>query len=255
MSLPLIFTSYSIKLFLDNYSYPNFTKIEKSINHGYDFIHHVKILDIAGASICSDQNFFKDINKKYTLDQMKKDYVPKHENLSEKLFKAVNSDYKTINTIWLDVAKNHPICFFKNKYEILRFSIGANEGSQFLITDPELNTEEKDFGYRLYPSNLRSALVSYITGFDKIGYLKPWIIYILALLAYFKMYSKNLHKKEDLILGTSSLLYFFSQVMIGNAADARLLFYSNTVMIIILFVSLYRITDGFKKSFFRSICN
>ena len=117
--------------------------------------------------------------------------------------------------------------------------VGANPGTQFLITHPSVDKNE--FGYKLEGSSLREFFLRYIIGGSSFFFVKPWFIYLISIGSFIWLYRNKKLKPEYLALYISGLFYFGSFVLFGNAADARLLFYTTTTSSLIIFVTFIEI--------------
>jgi hypothetical protein len=226
----LILFSYTMKTQLDNYSFPNFVKLDAKFN---DFS-GLKILDISGASICLDKNLFYKIDQNLTVADIKQMYDPRHINLSAKITSKFIGN-KEIDSIWRNLIKEHPVCFFHYKFNMMMYMVGANSGRQFLITHPSV--DENEFGYKLEGSSLREFFLRYIIGGSSFFFVKPWFIYLISVGSFVWLYRNKKLKPEYLALYISGLFYFGSFVLFGNAADARLLFYTTTTSSLIIFAT------------------
>lgn len=235
LGLTLSLGMYSLKKQLDIYSLPNFIEMKSSDK---TFIEIVRVLDVAGASICTNENLFFAILPNLSIAEIEKLYNPKHVNLSKDLLSKVPLDGR-INNIWLNVLFEHPICFMYNKYEMTKYMTGLKFGEQFLITDPSII--ENEYGYKLDESFLRSSYVHFIVRSSSIFFFKPWFIYIIGLLMIIYLILIKKLKLELGILLLSALFYLGGLIVFGNAADARLPFYTNIIFIIIVIVSFYEI--------------
>ena len=231
----LILFNYTIKTQLDNYSLPNFVKLNAKFN---DFS-GLKILDISGASICLDKNLFSKIDQNLTVVDIKQMYDPKHVNLSAKILSKFNGNKKEIDSIWRNLIKEHPVCFFHYKFNMMMYMVGANSGTQFLITHPSV--DENEFGYKLEGSSLREFFLRHVIGGSSFFFVKPWFIYLISIGCFIWLYRNKKLKPEYLALYISGLFYFGSFVLFGNAADARLLFYTTTTSSLIIFVTFIEI--------------
>ena len=224
---------YIMKIQLDTYSLPNFERF--SNNNTESFIRPVQVLDIAGASICVGSNLFADAAPGLSLKEIKKEYDPRHINLSKGLLKKVVVD-KNFDKIWLNVALHHPICFLYNKFQVMRYLIGANKGDQFLITSPSI--ESNEYGYSLPKSSLRESVVNYIVCASRLLLFRPWFLYLVSIASFIYLIISGFLKVEYLTLYLSGILYFAGIVMFGNAADARLPFYTTSAFAIVIFVAV-----------------
>jgi hypothetical protein len=223
---------FAAKIQLDNYSLPNFEKLNNSTE---TFIRTVRALDIAGASLCVGSNLFADTAPNLSLAEISGGYDPKHINLSKGLLDRVSVDSR-IDKIWLSVAVHHPICFFYNKYQLTKYLVGANEGDQFLITAPSVDNNE--YGYKLPISSLRDAVVSYIVHASHLPFFKPWFLYLISIASFVYLIRVGGLTADYLTIFTSAVFYFASLVGFGNAADARLPFYTTTALSIFTFISV-----------------
>jgi hypothetical protein len=237
ISLGSVLTSvvFVTKIQLDNYSLPGFVKMT---NNTGAFIGSVRVLDIAGASLCAGKNFFAELAPNLSLDEIKSNYDPRHINLSKGILERVAVDSR-INKIWLNIAIHHPVCFFNNKFQLTKYLLGANTGKQFLITAPSV--DENEYGYSLSESSLRDSVVKYIVNASQLMFFKPWFLYLLSIGALVRMVQIKALTESYLALFLSAIFYFAGNVIFGNAADARLLFYSTTSFSIFTFCSVIRI--------------
>lgn len=230
---------FNAKVFLDNYSLPGAIPMPSSSG---EFIRTVRALDIAGASVCAGENLFAETAPNLTVAQIEKLYDARHINLSKALLDEV--DYKKapgIDVIWRGTALRHPFCFLSNKYELTKYMTGANSGEQFILTAPAI--DGNDYGYRLTDSAWRDRAVSYMTQKSSWTIFRPWFIYLLALAAFAGLALKRAATPAHTAVFLSGLFYFGGLVAFGNAADARLLFYTTTVACLLI--------AGFILDFFK----
>ncbi len=229
-------TIFFTKTQLDHYSLPDLVKMKNSTG---TFIESVRILDIAGASLCLNNNFFSTITPDLSLAEIRTLYVPKHMNLSLGLLSRVGysaaSKDSRIDKIWWGLAVHHPFCFFYNKLQLTKYLIGANNGEQFLITSPSV--ENNEYGYKLSDSPLRNSVVSYIIQASKLTFFKPWFLYLLSVGSVIYMIQARAITLEIAVILLSAILYFIGLVLFGNAADARLPFYTTTALFMLTFFS------------------
>lgn len=223
---------FNAKIILDKYSLPHFTEMKSSASL---FIETVRIMDVAGASVCAGRNLFGELAPDLSLDEIKAGYHPRHINLSIDLVNKVGINPK-INKIWLNVAKTHPICFFNNKFQLTKHLTGANNKTQYIVTAASII--ENEYGYALPRSPLRDEAASYISHASWLPLFKPWFLYLISTAAFIFMLRRKTLTSDYLALYASAIFYFGSLVVFGNAADGRLSFYTNTAVILFLFVSV-----------------
>lgn len=217
---------------IDNYSLPSF---EKMNNSNEFFVRTVRVLDVAGASLCVGSNLFADIAPDLSIDEIKSGYDPRHINLSKNLLDKIVIDNR-IDLIWRNVAVNHPVCFLSYKFDLTKYMIGANKGRQFLITAPSVDKNE--YGYLLPASSIRDAIVTYIVNASALPFFKPWFFYLLSIgsMVYLILIKALTAGHSTLFL--SAIFYLGGLVLFGNAADARLLFYTTTALVMFTFVAI-----------------
>jgi hypothetical protein len=223
---------FSTKSQLDNYSLPDFVKMNNSTD---GFIQSVRVLDVAGASLCVGSNLFSDIAPNISLAEIKSGYDPRHVNFSASLLGKVPIDNR-INSVWIKVAVKHPICLFYNKFQLTKYMIGADRGVQFLITSPSVDKNE--YGYSLPESSLRDLAVSYIVQASQLPLFKPWFIYLISIGAFVYMLRVRALTAGHLTIFLSAIFYLAGLVLFGNAADARLPFYTTTALLLVTFISI-----------------
>lgn len=228
------------KIQLDNYALPGLVKMNNSNDA---FIQSVRVLDVAGASLCVGSNLFANLTPKLSLAEIRNGYDPRHINLSKGLLDKVAVDSR-INKIWLSVAVEHPICFFYNKLQLTKYMIGANKGIQFLITQPSIDKNE--YGYSLPESSLRNSVVSYIVHASRLTFFKPWFLYLISIVSFVYMIRIRALTTDYLAIYLSAVFYFGGLVMFGNAADARLLFYTTTLLHMFTFLAILEIKKRHK---------
>lgn len=229
-----VISTYSVKLALDHYSLPRLSKITSSKE---DFLRPVRILDIAGASVCVGQNLFIDSSAGLTLDVISKNYEPKHVNLSSKLFNEIKNPNYIIDD-WLGAIRKHPLCMLSNKIQLSYYLLGLNDGPEFLITHPGI--DENEYGYRLSKSVFRDKVVSYIIQWSGYSFFKPWLLYLTWSLLLVIFYIRQQVPLIVFTLFVSGALYLVGLIFLGNAADARLIFYSTTAFYFSTFVLIFR---------------
>jgi hypothetical protein len=217
---------------LDNYSLPGFVKLNNSND---EFIQTVRVLDVAGASLCMGRNLFADMVPNLSLAEISSGYDPRHINFSKGILEKVPVDSR-ISKIWVSVAVHHPICFFNNKFELTKYMVGANQGGQFIITAPSIDKNE--YGYSLPESSLRDAAVTYIVNASNLPFYKPWFLYLISIGAFVYMARVRALTADYLTIYLSAIFYFAGLVMFGNAADARLPFYTTTALSMFTFISI-----------------
>ena len=245
LGLTLTATVFFTKIQLDHYSLPGFVKMNSSTD---DFLQSVRVLDVAGASLCVGSNLFSDTAPNLSLAEIERLYEPKHINLSAGLLSRVDYNNR-INKIWLNVAAQHPICFFYNKWQLSKYLLGANRGIQFIITAPSVDNNE--YGYRLSKSSYRDSVVTYIVDNSARLFFKPWFLYLISIGVFIYMaWSKALTLDYSIIF-LSAIFYFASLVMFGNAADARLPFYSTTALLMFAYMSVLELYEAWR---YRQSC-
>lgn len=207
---------------IDTYSLPSLTKMS---NPSQYFIRVTKTLDVAGATVCTGENLFHEINPHVTAEEIKNGYDPKHVNSSAAVLAKIGVDPK-IDRIWLNTFIHYPICAWYNKFHMTRFMLGANSGAQYLITKEEI--DDNEFGYKFEKSNLRELTYKYITAFSKIPFLRPIFILLMAIVSFVYLIRSKKMTIELITVFMSGLFYLGSLVLFGNASDARLPFYSTS---------------------------
>jgi len=232
---------FTLKTQLDRFSLPEFKKLNNSTDI---FISTVRVLDIAGASICLEKNLFKDISPILTTDEIKNSYDPRHINLSKEILKIIPASDDRINQIWIKTALTYPICFLYNKTQLTKYLLGMNSGAQFLITDPSII--ENEFNYKLTESKLRNRVVSYIVNSSKLFFFKPWFLYMIAVFIIIYMIKIKYFSLPLITLFTSGLMYLSGLIVFGNAADARLPFYTTSVIYMFVFISIVDLKRFYK---------
>jgi hypothetical protein len=231
------------KTFFDAYELPGFTRLPSSTQF---VIKTVRVLDVAGASVCLGENLFADVAPDLTVDDIEDLYEPKHSNYSKELLE-ITALRSGITERWLSVAFQHPICFFYNKYQLAKYLTGANKGDQFLITHPGI--DENVYGYAWSKSSLRDAAFSHVVNASKYTIFAPWFIYLLSILSLLYLMKYRALTVEYLTIYLSAILYLCGLVALGNAGDARLLFYTTSLLLMFTFLSITEVIRNVKNGF------
>lgn len=223
---------YFAKIQLDTYSLPTFARLNNGTGAQ---LQTVKVLDVAGASLCVGANLFGPEAQSISLEQIARIYDPRHANLSLGLLSR-KEVFVNIEKIWRNTALRHPICFLNNKFQLTKYMIGANSGQQFLITHPSIDSNI--YGYTLEKSPIRDSIFSYIIRSSRLFFLKPWFLYLISIGIFLYMAKKRSLSLSSCTLFLSAFFYIGGFILYGNAADARLLFYTTTVLAMFVFISI-----------------
>jgi len=133
---------------------------------------------------------------------------------------------------------------FSNKVYLGYYFLVFNAGPEFLITHPSVDVNE--YGYNLRPSSLRDKVVNYIIECSGFIFFKPWFLYTLwgVFLILFHLRGQVPLIISMLIL--SGFLYLLGLIFLGNASDARLIFYSTVAFYFSTFVMFFQESKGKK---------
>lgn len=235
---------FSLKVQLDHYALPSFNKLSGTD----DFFPPIQKLDLAGASICAGENLFGNAAPGLSVEDISKIYDPRHVNLSVKLLETAQSG-QSLTDAWVNTLTTKPYCFTHQKRQLAKYLLGLNPGEQFLITDPGIS--ENEYGITLQPSSLRDELVQATITNSTLFLFRPWFIFLLATLAMALVISIRQFRKafSDRILLLAGLYvagvgYLAGLILFGNAADARLPFFSNTAFLIVAFIIFWEMAWG-----------
>ncbi|MBA5979751.1 hypothetical protein HT737_06705 [Pseudomonas sp. MD195_PC81_125] len=216
---------YTVKIQFDRYSVPEFREIKGATK----LIRITRVMDIAGASICAEKNLFESIAPALALSEIKAGYDPRHSNLSSGLFSKLPFD-ESVDTLWFSVVKEYPVCIGYNKLMLAKFLVGGNSGEPFLVVTPQVDSNK--YGYSLPSSNVRDEVVQYVLTASKLVIFKPWCLYLISILLFMLLVALKKVSVEIVVVYLSAGFYFAGLALFGNAADARLLFYTNTMSLL-----------------------
>ncbi|PZF78611.1 hypothetical protein DK847_02045 [Aestuariivirga litoralis] len=227
----MIAVSFGAKTALDRYSLPSLTPLPDSTAF---FIRSVRVLDLAGASLCLKRNLLKPLDPSLSITDVAKLYDGRHINLSPGLLARTGSDAR-VDAPWRDMLLHHPVCALANKLQLAAYLTGANRGGQFLITAPSIDKNE--YGYQLAASPLRDRVVAHVFSASSWLVYRPWFIYAVATAALALAMWRRRSSGEVVVLYAAGASYFASLVAMGNAADARLPFFTTSALLVVLVVS------------------
>jgi hypothetical protein len=226
---------YFPKIALDRYTFPEFSKIQSPTDN---FIFGIQVMDLAGGSICANENLFDNKNSKINLEQIKKEYDPRHVNLSLDVFAKVERP-DLIDADWKSAFVAHPFCMLSNKILLTKNLLGFNQGPQFIITDPEIYSNE--FGFVLTESRQRDNAVQGIVHSSQFFFMKPWFLYLSIIVGFVASFIKGFRVTNFVaMMLLSGAFYLVGLIMFGNAADARLTFYSSAVVFVAMTIQIWR---------------
>lgn len=240
VGLLLLIGLYELKTQLvDKYSIPEMKKLESSTN---TFLRSVRILDITGASICAKENYFGTMGPYYTIEDLRSRYHPQHINLSSELINNISQDQR-IDSIWYSLPLKNFQCAFAHKMNLTSYLFGFNKGELFLVVEPVIVSNK--YGFSLSFSYLRDMVVEYIYKVSKIFIVRPWFLQLVSLA--FIIYLLFTQKSDYFIfiMYTSALFYSLSLIIFGNATDSRLMFFTNTINTIVIFIAINFIIQKF----------
>jgi hypothetical protein len=237
-SFLLLSSMVATKLFVDNYSLPDL----KVISGTGEFSTTIMKLDLLGYSKCTGNNLTVG-DKTFTLEVIKNGYDARHINLSAALANQISSG-EPLERAWFKAAKSGSPCFLYQKAQNVYYSLGMNPGEQFLITAPEVY--KNPYGYELGFSLWRTGAFAYEFFAQYLFFFRPYFIWaVTATILIWRRRELSQIKPVLVILLLAALSYAASQFLLGNASDARLLFFSNWTIAIIAAIGLfYRRSDS-----------
>ncbi|MFT6436869.1 MAG: hypothetical protein ACJAVI_004941 [Candidatus Azotimanducaceae bacterium] len=200
------------------------------------FLKTPMIFDLAGASICLNENLMRTTGQDISLEEIRSSYHPQHVTLSARLLR--NGYSEKLFSVWLKNLIEHPVCMNKRRWDYMVYILGFHEGQPFLLSHPGIL--ENEFGYQANPERSK-AFVQWFSNVSELTVFKPGFLLVFSLfLVLFNSRRFNPFGIEGLLMW-SGLSYWGSYLLFGNAADTRLLHYSNTVFAISIFVEMNRL--------------
>ena len=233
-----------LKIQFDKYAIPGFTPISGTNN----LIPVVRTMDVIAASICANENLFGSAAYSLSIQEMISGYDARHSNLSLGIINKIPPAVD-INSAWISAFKRHPGCFFSNKFLLAKYLLGANSGEQFLVISPQVDFNE--YGYYLPKNPFRQTIERYVFSASGKVFYRPWFLSIVTALTLFGVaFLRKGIKLDYFVLWLSATFYAFGLFLFGNAADARLLFFTNYVYSVVFFLLLFELVisrDGIQK--------
>jgi hypothetical protein len=192
------------------------------------FFDNPAIFDLAGASICLEENLLEKVGFSLTLDEIRASYHPEHLNLSAAFFNV--NPGENLHSTWLRSYISHPLCMSARRLEFSRILLSFQNGQPFLLTHSGILENEFNYKVRKDISWISDHLIWLADSFV----FKPWVLLLLAVLSTWVQRGKLLQLNDSKLLFLSGLSYLGSFIVFGNAADTRLLFYSNVIFLVII---------------------
>lgn len=229
-SVVLIAGMYVAKRGLDRYSMPGLRRLAGMEHVGRG----CKAMDLAGASVFLQENLLQQLNPAIDARDIQQNYDARHSNLSP-IMQRIPFDER-LDRAWLESWRRYPVAMCYNKFLLATHLVGAHRGQQFYVTDPGI--VENEYGFHLQDSPVRDAVVAYVVRACEWTVVRPWFIYVVAWSLLVPVLACHVMSLELFLLHSSALLYLVGLILYGNAADARLAFYSTTATLLAGFVSV-----------------
>ena len=228
------------KSFIDSYSIPQLRAIDGTST----FFDSTPKQDLVGASVCANFNYLSEIAPSLTLEEVKMTYDPRHVNRYGSLLSEISSGEAAFEK-WLSVLAEDPWCLLSWLADLFIWLFWLNLGEQFLLTAPSV--DQNDFGYKLEPSYLRDTLVNNMVTLSYVHLVRPWFLGLVSIILLLYLVIRRRVTLPLLALFSSGALYALGLIALGNAADARLLFHTNVISILVTFIALHELRSWKKN--------
>jgi hypothetical protein len=193
-----------------------------------------QIHGLLGMSVCLGENlvppeFFL---RPASMSDLERVYKPQHSQLS---FTNGNPEFmqytgfprvSDLAARWRHAVISHPLCYLKQRLDVLAYLLGANKGAVFYPTHPLI--DENDLGIKMQPTVLTQRLVGYIERAAQPAWGLPnalargWFWGLLAAVCCLALYIRRRPAWPlAALIYTSGVLYLAGSFFVVPAADAR----------------------------------
>ena len=197
--------------------------------------------DLIGISVCSERNLIPHSFYAGTMpmDRLRALYFPEHSQRSFGAYPLLNDSGFAGNQPVIDASvqqarKKYFYCFLKHRLKVFQYSVGANAGEVFYLTDPGVFPGVADT--EVTPTGLTTSVTGYIQKTAAAPTARAIVFMVLAALLWFWAYFGRQHQMATrcslpLVGGFS---YLAASFFILPAADARYNFMVNVVAMLCL---------------------
>lgn len=201
--------------------------------------------DIIGVSACAGRNYLPAAvtnGQPITVAQIRRAYDPRHllETLKPKpgvprmLETAANGG---VQAAWRDILTREPVCYLEHRTAVLVEQMGMARAEVFYPTHGGIDANR--FGLRLASPEASRVAVGYVERHADEAWRRPWLLYALAaVLGLLALLAARSSAVLILALLAGAFGYPALLFLAGPAADARYIFPSNVLCLLIALIGL-----------------
>jgi hypothetical protein len=216
-----------------NWRLPDFKRIGMATGSGW-----TQVSDLLGISLCAGRNLLPPglYDGAMTAARLERIYHPEHGQLSfgpppllQESRLAANAN--AVEAAAMRARRDHPACYLRHRVEVFRYTMGANAGSVFLLTNPDVFPGETATEVK-HPV-LAARAVAFVQRYGSGWAARSVTFAILALGAMLLARARGDESRlaKALLPLAGAVTYLAASFFILPAADARYNFWVNLVFI------------------------
>ena len=234
IAIGLAFGSFSHRL-------PDFHRLPPNAGVRHPF----QTFDLIGISACSGESFLTPemtAGHTITIDDIRGRYDPRHVNftfLPKEGFEPFNKPFNAaeVNTYWWRALKAHPGCYLIHRIRAFGEQMGMNRTGIFYPTHGSMHPNR--FGIALERPALADATVQFIARNSQPMWRRPFWLYLGSVVALaYLLIRRDVRFFPLSVMSLGAFAYAGSHLFVMAAGDARYIFPSSIVCVLVIAVTL-----------------
>lgn len=212
---------------------PDFKRIEIATGSGW-----TQVGDLIGISVCTGRNLLPPslYDGAMTGARLERIYRPEHGQLSVGpppllLESGIVGNARQVEAAAMQARLDYPSCYLRHRARVFRYTMGANPGKVFYLTDPGVFPGEA--GTEVIPNGLTVRAMDYIQDYGASWLARSvfFVILVLAAMLVASLGSSRSRLVKSLLPIAGALTYLAGSFFLLPAADARYNFWVNLALI------------------------
>ena len=213
---------------------PDLKRIQMATGNAGTQVH-----DLIGMSVCTGRNLLPPglYSGEMTPERLRELYHPEHSQLSlgsPPLLEdsALAANAQLVETLAATARVEHPSCYLRHRARMFLYTMGANAGSVFYLTQPDVFPGEA--GTQMVPTTLTRRTVDYLLSYDSSWFARSFCLALLAVGAL-AVGIRGDHRSrawKALLPMAGACTYLIGSFFVLPGADARYNFWANLVFIV-----------------------
>ena len=232
--LLLLSATFGFVIVTATWRLPDFKRIHMATGSAATQVH-----DLIGISVCTGRNLLPPglYSGEMTPERLQQLYRPEHSQLSlgspPLLEESAMSEHaQLLEALAAKARLEHLSCYLGHRARMFLYTMGANTGSVFYLTQPDVFPGET--GTQMKPTALTRRTVDYILRFDSSWFARSFCLALFALgaLVVAARVDDRSRVSKALLPMAGACAYLIGSFFVLPGADARYNFWANLVFIV-----------------------